>query len=315
MSDIQIQLKEKIQELETIRKIKTYTAQLQTRLMEEQNALDVMGKTLDKEQRDVELLEKEGLTTMFHKFLGDREAKLDKERKDYLTASLRYNELYKSVHLIQYELDLLSKKEQNQRIVEGEIDVLMKQREEELLQHDPEIALQLRGINDQVDKLHKFSVEVEEAFNAGTLALDRVQKTEYYLHSGQNRGQREMWGGRRQRSYYIHQAVDYARDMAYQSKQALIKFGNELKDVYSDLDLHVNMEIEEFGKFVDVFFESIITDWMVQQKINKSLINVSATRQQVERLVMQLDQERRAVKSKLEQLEKQRKQTIISANS
>jgi hypothetical protein len=114
-----------------------------------------MGIALDKEQKDVELLEKEGLTTMFHKFLGDREAKLDKEREEYLKASLRYNEIYKSVALIRYELDLLSKKEENQENVEREIAVLLKQREEELMQYDPEVALQLKGINDQVDKLHK----------------------------------------------------------------------------------------------------------------------------------------------------------------
>ena len=80
MSEIQIKLKEKIQEAETIRKIKSHTAQLQTRLAEEDKDLAVMETTLAKEQRDVETLEKEGLTTMFHKFLGDREERLQKER-------------------------------------------------------------------------------------------------------------------------------------------------------------------------------------------------------------------------------------------
>ena len=117
MTDLHQQLQDSIRELVQIPKIKVHTAELNSRLAAEQAALDVMEKTLEKEQRDVETLEREGLTTMFRKFLGDREEKLEKEREEYLRASLRYNELYKSVALIRYELDLLSKKSANEEIV------------------------------------------------------------------------------------------------------------------------------------------------------------------------------------------------------
>ena len=316
MSELQIQLKEKIQELESIRKVRVHISQLQNRLSSEANALAAMEKTLEKEQKDVETIEKEGLTTMFHKFLGDREDKLDKEREEYLKASLKYNELYKSVELIRFELELLSKKEQNLEMVEGQVEVLMKQRETELMQYDSEVALQLKGINDQVDKLSKYSVEVDEALNAGKIALDMVRLAEHHLYEAQNLGQVDMWRNRHYRSgHFKLEAVDQAREAAYQSKHALIKFGNELRDVNSNLQLHVNMDIEEFGQFVNVFFQNMITDWVVQQKINKSLANVSATRQQVEYLMQQLDQERATVKTKQNQLELQRKEVIISANT
>ncbi len=316
MSEIHQQLKEKIQELETIRKVREHTKQLQTRLVLEEKDLAIMEKTLEKEQRDIETLEKEGLTTMFHKFLGDREEKLEKEREEYLKASLRFNELYKSVELIRFELDLLSKKEQNLESVQGQVEVLIQQREEELMKNDPAVARELQGIHEQTDKLHKYSVEVDEAYNAGQIAFGYVHKAEHYLHEAQNWGQRDMWGGRYHGTGHMkHQAIDHAREMAHQSKHALIKFGNELRDVYNNLQLQVNMEIEKFGRFADVFFDNLITDWMVQQKINKSLANVSATRRQLEMVLQQLDQERATIKGKLEQLEKSRKQTIITSDS
>ncbi|MBK8833020.1 MAG: hypothetical protein IPN60_19610 [Saprospiraceae bacterium] len=87
MSELQQQLKESIQELETIRKVSEHTAQLRERLAAEEKALLVMETTLAKEQRDVETLESEGLTSMFRKFIGDREEKLEKEREEYLRAS------------------------------------------------------------------------------------------------------------------------------------------------------------------------------------------------------------------------------------
>ena len=316
MSELQRNLKEKIEELESIRKVRVHISQLQNRLSSEANALVAMEKTLEKEQKDVETMEKEGLMTMFHKFLGDREDKLDKERQEYLKASLKYNELYKSVELIRFELDLLSKKEQNLQNVERQVEVLMKQREEEIMTIHPQIALQLTGINQQADKLHKFLLEIEEALRAGEQALDFVRKTENYLTQARQLGQVDMWGSRNIRSgTFKHQAMDQAREMAYQSKHALIRFGNELKDVYNNLRLDIKMDIEEFGRFMDVFFDNLLSDWLVQQKIMKSLANVSATRQQVEDLMQQLNQEKDTVKTKQKQLEVQRKDVIISADS
>src|SRR6187551_695494 len=119
MTQLHQQLQEAIREAERIRKIKEHTSELTIRLESEEKALLAMEATLTKEQRDVETLEREGLTTMFRKFIGDREEELDKEREEYLRASLRFNEIYKSVELIRFELDLLSKKEQNLEAVEG----------------------------------------------------------------------------------------------------------------------------------------------------------------------------------------------------
>jgi hypothetical protein len=62
MTDLHRQLHDSIKELEQIRKIKGHTAELNQRLVEEQSALNEMEKILDKEQRDVEELEKEGLS-------------------------------------------------------------------------------------------------------------------------------------------------------------------------------------------------------------------------------------------------------------
>lgn len=313
MSEIQQQLRDKIAELEQIKRIKEHTVNLQKRLSEESKALSEMEKVLDKEQRDVEALEKEGLGTMFRKFLGDREEQLDKERQEYLRASLRFNELYKSVELIRFELDLLSKKEQNHESIRRQIEGLIEQREKEILSNDPALAEELKRIHNESDSLHQFTAQIEEAFAAGQLVIGFIHATEQHLIEAQNWGQRDIWGGRHHGSGHIkHQSIDQARAMAMQARHALIKFGNELRDVFDNVQLYFNLEIEEFGRFGDIFFDNLISDWLAQQKINKSLHNVSQTRQQIDFVMQQLDQERKKVKSKLEELEKERRKVIVS---
>lgn len=319
MTELHKQLQDAIREAEQIRKIKEHTAQLSVRLDAEEKALLAMENTLTKEQRDVEALEREGLTTMFRKFIGDREEKLEKEREEYLRASLRFNELFKSVELIRFELDLLSKKEQNLETVERRVESLIAYREKEIMELDPEVALVLRGIHGQTDKLNKYKVEVDEAYAAGEQALTFVRGAEKNLHDAQLFGQGDMWGGSKRYGYGTgqmkHQAIDRARDMAYQSQHALIRFGNELKDVFKGLTLEVNMNIEEFGRFTDIFFDNIITDFLVQQKISKSLVNVSGTRQRLDLIMKSLDNERNVIREKLEALEAQRKSVIVRSEN
>ena len=315
MTDLHQQLQDSIRELEQIRKVRQHLDELNKRLDTEQAALNVMEKTLAKEQRDVETLEREGLTTMLRKFIGDREEKLEKEREEYLKASLRYNELYKSVQLIRYELDLLARKEANEEIVKNRIDVQLKMREKEIMELDPATGEELKNLLEQTDRLTRYAVQVEEAFVAGNDSLTFVRAAERHLLDAQSWGQRDMWGGRHGSSHMKHQSINEAKSMANQARHALIKFGHELKDVYKEVQLKVNMDIEEFGKFGDIFFDNIISDYLAQQKINKSLANVSATRQQLENVMHQLQEEKGNIMSNKEDLERQRRDIIVNAKS
>jgi hypothetical protein len=314
MSNTHQQLKASLQKLERINKIEIHIGQLTERLRAEEAALQLMEKTLVKEQRDVEILEKEGLTTMFRKFLGDREEKLEKEREEYLRASLRFNELYKSVELIRFELDVLEKKQEHRQPTEEKIKTLMQAREQEILSLHSDETKALQAIHAQLDKLSTYSIEVEEAYQAGEEALKFVTNTERFLLSAREMSKSHFRYGRPPGSGRAKfNAIDNARKMAYQSRHALIRFGDELKDVYTDYELKFNMTLADFGKFANVFFDNLITDYFVQQKVSQSLVNVSGTRKNVETILNALNAERGAISDKEKALEEERVRIIVSA--
>lgn len=316
MSELSQQLKASIEELARIRKISGHIQELTTRLADEERALKVMEATLTKEQQDVEALEREGLTSMFRKFLGDREEKLEKEREEYLKASLRFNELFKSVQLIRYELEVLNTKATQEDSVLARIGVLIKEREAELLKTDPAMAQVIKGLYEQADKWNAYKIQVEEAIAAGVEALEFVRGVEHDLIQAKLMGNREMWGGGRYWSgQQKHAYIDMARDKAYRSRHALIRFGHELRDVFPEITVQFNLEIEAFGRFVDIFFDNLISDFLIQQKITKSLVDVTATRQQMEALLQQLEEEKAMVDEKRYTLEEERKQAIIRSSS
>ena len=312
MSTLHELLKDKIRELEQVRKVRSHVQELTGRLQAEEESLAILEQTLDKEQKDVETLEKEGLRTMFRKFLGDREEQLEKERQDYLRVSLRFNELFKSVELIRFELDLLTKKEANLEKLQGEIELLFKEREVEILNHGEPAAQEIRGINQQTDKLNKFAVQVDEAFAVGQRAFELVQKAEHSLGEAQMWGQRDIWNSNNNADYMKQRSIDKAREFVTQARNALIHFGNELKDVDPSIQFVAKLELEVFSQFGDAFFDNLISDWIEQQKITKSFQAVNQMRSQVEGYLFQLEKMKGEIRVKLESLEKKLKEVITN---
>lgn len=312
MSELRRQLKESIGELERLRHMKAYITDLERRLDAEENQLAVMSKTLDKEQRDVELLEREGLTAMFRKFLGDREERLEKEREEYLRASLRYNECYKAVELIRYELSLLLQKPQDEEALKLRIHILIRERGEELKAHDPEVAPLLHSIDLQLEKWYAFIAEVEEAIIAGTESLALVNKITQNLHAARQWGRQDMYNQRgRLRSKQKYKSIDRARHAAYLAKNKLLHFSRELQDVYRDRQIQISLDVGQFDHFAEFFFDNLITDWLVQQKIYRTLSHVVTIRDTVESLLAGLREELAESNNRLQELEVERNRLIL----
>lgn len=300
MSEIRKLLKEKILELEQIRKIKLHIVHLKDRLKDEEKALEVMGIMLDKEQRDVELLEKEGLQSMLRKLIGDREQKLEKEKDEYVRAALRYNALFKSVELIKYELSLLEKKEQNDDTVKIEVEELIQKRGEEILRIEPENAAQIQNVFKEKDKLHKFSANIDEAYEAGQLAYGHVRRIENYIHAAKDS---RMW----------HQTLYHARDMGVKARHIMIYFLTELSEVLDTDHYKFNLQIEDDNDFSMVFPVYITFGWRYEQSIEKSLQNIKETRLEIQKVLDQLEREKINVKESLKALDEKHRNLIINS--
>jgi hypothetical protein len=300
MSEIRQLLNDKILELEQIRKIKLHIVQLKERLTDEEKALEVMGIMLDKEQRDVELLEKEGFQSMWHKFIGDREEKLEKEKEEYVRAALRFNVLFKSVELGKFELGLLEKKDQNDDAIKQQVDELIKKRGDELLQLDPVHGNQLRIIYNEKDRLNKLSSNIEIAYEAGQLAYGHVRRIESYIHAAKDS---RMW----------HQTLYHARDMSVKARHIIIYFINELSQVYDTKPYQFDLKIEDDNDFSMLFPTSIMLGWRYDQSIKKSLQNIRETRFEIQNVLDKLEQEKIIVRENLKELDEKYRNVILDS--
>lgn len=129
--------------------------------------------------------------------------------------------------------------------------------------------------------------EINEARTAAYDVLYLLREVERQLKGARNWGIYDMLGGGFLSTLIKHGKVDKAETLLRQVQAKLIILQKELGDV------HVNSASEicltGFERFMDYAFDNILTDWIVQSKIQNSLKEVTAVIAEVQRVIDVLD--------------------------
>jgi len=311
--DTRTKLAEVTKELESLKKVGNRLEDLNREITGLQGKIAFLVKQVDKESDDIETLKKTGVKSLFYKVLGSKEEQLEKERQEYLEANLRYDEVRKSVELLEYERNILEGKIKKLPSTERNYQELLKLREKEIIASDPKLAAKINTIDEQIRERQKMLFEIEEAMAVGRSANHLLEQVVIKLNQAVNWGQWDMTGRRGQMSGHMkHRQIDMAKDLAYKAKISLTQFEKELRDIYGPEDFGLTVRIPSFSTFTDIFFDNLITDWIVQQKIQNTRTGVVSVKDKVQRLLSTLNGTVPKINYEINQLEDARKAILKS---
>lgn len=312
MTPIQSKIQETLEELKTIQSIRGHYDNTSVEIKSAYKELDHLNKVLTKEHEDVENLEKLSVTAVFHKVLGSKDQQLEKERQEYLLASMKYNEHKKSIELLEYEKSILEKKLQDDKRLIGQLENLKKQRETEILKLDPNLANHLLKISEDIDNCIVLKRNIKEAYDEGLKCDEVLNLIIHELKKASQWGQWDTYGrGRTMSSHMKHGAIDRARNLTYQAKHKLVRFKKELADIGIDA-YNLDVNIEKFGRFTDIFFDNLISDWIIQKKIKASLNDIVRVKNHIITILNNLKSENEALTEKIERLDIDRDNTLMT---
>lgn len=240
-------------------------------LKSERKKLSTAEKTYKDELVDLEKMEKLSLKSVFYKVLGSEEKQIEKERQEYLDASLKFNEVKSSLELLDFEKKVLDKKLAALPAVKERVKELKSQRERQLLKEGGSKAKDLRSIIIKQEELVVYHRELMEAQDETDKLLSQFGGLIAELKRARNWGRWDM--GSKQSRYYTrmkYQSIDRAKNIVYHIKQQANILRKELSDIGVDQDI-ADFEIYSGNGFMDMFLDNIITDWIVQKKISDSL--------------------------------------------
>ncbi|NNF33554.1 MAG: hypothetical protein HKN68_05575 [Saprospiraceae bacterium] len=277
-----------LDKLEELKAVERHYQSTKVQLNEADSALKNIEKDLDKELKDIEALEGLSVKSLFHKVLGSKEDQLEKERQEYLQLSLKHKEHVKDLEVLEYELSLLEKKMDDISAIAGKIEQLKKVREQEILAGHSHLRDRLMAIYNELDQRRSRKAEMMQAHRAGQAALASVRKVLDHLAKAKKWGDWDSMSKSRHYDRRKHSEIDRAIDQAYHAKRLLTVFRNELNDVGIRM-AKIDLNIEAAGSFMDVLFDNLTTDWVVQNKIKNALRNVEITHDKVLRLLQNVD--------------------------
>ncbi len=280
--------------------------EVQAQLTRERERLASLKRTLDAEEKDVTSLEGVSLSNLFHTVLGDKEARLEQERQEFLRAKLKHDEAAYAVAQLASELAGLQAKVQRLPALEADYAALVSQKEASMLQSED--SGELKALRDRLTGLNREQTELREALAAGQSAARSLEAVRKSLESAAGWGVWDMMGGGLLSTMAKHSHMDQAKEHAHQAEQALRRFHRELQDVQAQLEVH--LQLDGFLRFADYFFDGLIVDWSVQSRINSSRDAVGQAQQRVSEMLARLEARLRATEQSLEEANRERESLV-----
>ena len=259
-------------------------------LAKKNNQADELESKMLKEHEDVEALENMSIKSVFRKILGDKEAQLEKERQEYLHAFMKYEEYKKTLSILEYEKKILQEKVANAVDVGEEIKKQLAIRKKEVMLNGSEIGKQITALESENNRYYYIRKECLEAIEVGNSAVGVMEEMIQSLRAAHGWGQWTRGSRSKGVSTMIKMtSVDKAKKLSHQAQQLLKVFSKELADINGQQNFNFRFDFGGFDSFLNIFFDNLISDWVVNKKIATALNSVISTQAKVKRIVYSLE--------------------------
>ncbi|MEW9124451.1 MAG: hypothetical protein AB2421_17195 [Thermotaleaceae bacterium] len=302
-----VEIKKKLLERERLKRLVDKGQKELSELKDKRESLSI---ALEKEKRDVDKIEGLSLTNLFHCILGDKEACLEKERQEFLALKMKYDEVNHAIANLNAYIFELDSRIQEMSHLDLTYQRVMN-RKLEILKTDPDFAAALIAISEEKSHLQSLTTELRETESIGIEILRSLQEVDEALQAARGWGTWDILGGGLITTMAKHSRINDARAQMNGVQSMLYQFRRELADLENFMDFHI--EVGEFTTFADCFFDGLIADFIVQQKIGESLQTVQEMSQQIEKILHHLQKSLVETKKKEQILEKEKNKMIEKA--
>ncbi|WP_336786396.1 hypothetical protein [Paenibacillus sp. MMO-177] len=278
--------------------------QLQRLLRNAANQIVILTADFNREQEDVNKLERKSWTNLITSILGNKEERLKKEKQEALAAALKLQEAHTASEKLEQERDEVAAKLAAVQDAADLYNQTLLQKEQYMRGSVTEASSELSKLDEQLFREQAEARELREAAAACRKLVDALSNASEKLDSAKDWGTHDMFGGGLISTSIKHSRIDDAQDYIHEAQYHLRQLQMELKDLKRTADLSVG--IGAMDKFADFFFDSFITDWVVQGQIKSSISEVESQLSEATGLLVSLDNEVRASEGRQQSIRQRR---------
>lgn len=285
---MKVTLEELLEDYKGIQLAKKYLVNLEKRLKEDSVKLNLLHEKCVKEQIDV-IKEQFSLRAIFSKVLQNEHKQFEKEKQEYLVAALEYNEFYKKVELIKYEIDVLKEKIAKEEKISTQLSASIKNRNKEIAEKYPNIKDDLMAFHYQLEQQISYKKEITEALSVAEKVASRLEQMQTILLFKEE-GNKILWGYEaKEINSSIDIKINQAHELAYIAISLLDQLESEMSDIFKIADQQNKNSLEEFKNFNKIYFNNLILDWLTQRKLANVVAHIDSTKNMITRLTNSLN--------------------------
>lgn len=275
-----------------------------------QERVSELGKIMRDEQEDVDRLNSRSLTGLFYRMTGKIGEKMSKEEQEAYAAAIKYDAAESELRAVEAEIETCRKRLSELRWCEQEYQDTLAAKKEQIKTSGIPEAEEIMERERELSFLKNQQKEIEEAVCTGRAAYDISCQILEDLESAKSWGVVDMMGGGLVSDIMKHDKLNKVQDKIKMLQDSLQNFRTELADVKERISGDIHIEIGDFLYFADYFFDGLITDWMVYDKITESKDRAERTSSQIREVLRQLEQMQASNINTQEQMEKELEQII-----
>ena len=293
-------------------KIQIHRKHLRAAIKEAEFDIAMYEKKIEKEQRDLTLLEGKSMRKLFYELLGTKDPLMEKERQEFLAAFLKHQAVKKHLEILKYEDSILGRQAKLLSGVKETLKTLLAAKKIALTDKNAKGkgARKLIALDKKLVAYKNFLKEVVEAKTAGKACLVILEKIAKQLNEVHEWGTMQTMSNkklkRRPRRW-----VNRATKNAYKAKSLLQKFEIELRDISDHYGLSYQDEMTSIHLFLELFVDNLIVDWVIIKRINHTLHGVESVHDRVTMTLMLLKNEVAEVKLLIKEVEEEKKSVLI----
>lgn len=262
---IEILLNEKIQNTSILDRLNYLESKLKKLTIKEQ----AYFQRSEEELADLQKLEQTGLRSLFNKVIGNLDKAIEKERQEYLLAVLKHKSVEEEIEVLEYEKNLLQKKYKDPAKIEIELKDLYQKKQFHLKSYDSNFTKELFKKESEIGRYKLLFQKAKQALNKSEEAKKIVREIKKELQDVKD------WppsGKGKYASVAKKRYIDRARAKAIQAIVRLDEFGEFTSKLFRELEFDFNLS--PFDNFLENFYHNLITDYVIQQKLDLTLENI-----------------------------------------
>ncbi|MBZ3936182.1 hypothetical protein [Methanimicrococcus blatticola] len=292
------------------------------RLHKNNSALSVLKKELkeleenetklkerfDQENRDLEKLQQKNILSLFYTVFGRLESKTKEKQKEVLAAKLHYDQCLFNLEDVRTQIREIEADNEKYTGSEAEYQSLYAEKEKLLRLDNGPAAQKIMKLEECIEDNKNNLREIEEAVIAGENVLVSLRKALNSLDSASDWGVFDMFAGGLVTTAIKHSKIDDATSEVEEAQHRLRLFNAELADV--QIVNEICFETGGFLKFADFFFDGLIVDWFMQERIHESAHSIENVKKQVLETMNKLDELKNTENKIISELEEEMKKII-----